>query len=398
MESRETPPPLKIAVFFHNYQPFHQAKEGNLILGLEEAGAEVTLVTEDKSALHGHQPPYPVKSAPAADVVRPDFWAGLDADVVLAYTFLNWHFTPILRAVKNGGKALLVRADSDGNIGHPRLPRRFYVDPPWSSAGLSNLARRAAWRVCPRRMAQLRVEHLRLADAIFIESPGARANLASFLTYWKQIDLLERIHFVPMTIGDEFVTAPLREKSPSIVSVGRWTDWRQKNTTCAVRVLVRALAARPHCQAKIIGPGDGEIRKILQALPTDGQDRLSVTGSLPHSEVTESLATAQILFMPSNWEGFPLAAGEAACMGCSFAASPIDSLNLLSQGGRFGTLSPDFSEDGLLGALLIELDRWADGQHDPGTISSFWRPRIHRRAVGRQLLELAKQAFQRNRL
>lgn len=100
------------------------------------------------------------------------------------------------------------------------------------------------------------------------------------------------------------------------------------------------------------------------------------------------IAPSQMLLMPSNWEGFALAAGEAVCLGCSIVGTPIGSLEYLVGDGERGTIADSFDTSAVLDALKAEAARWERGERNPARIAATWRGRINRRAVGGALLEL----------
>lgn len=382
----------RLAVFLEGYLPFHERKEGPLVRGLREAGADTILVTRRKPELAGHRPPYPVRMASAPELRDAGFWASLPVDAVLAYTFLNHRFTPFLRAIRDGGKTVLVRADSDGRIGPPVFSRRLLVDPPWTPAGATNLARRIAWRLFPGRMTARRLEHLRAADAVWIETPDARSNLGAFLARAGEPALLDRVECFPVVVSERCRNAPLRGKERQVAAIGRWEDRRPKNPRTLVRVLLRFLEAQTDYRAVVLGSGHQHLRRLVRETGGAGRDRLIVRGPVGHEEVEACLSRSQILFMPSLWEGFPLAAGEAVCLGCTISGTPLESLRFLARDGRGGTLAPDFEEDSLHAALTAEADRWRSGEIDPAGIARYWRPRLAPGAVAAGVLSLLENA------
>lgn len=383
---------MKVAVLFDAYEPFHEAKEGNLVLGLREAGAEVVLVTAEKPSMRDYRAPFPLAQAPRDRFSEARYWRDLGVDAVIVYTFLHWRYNTIARAIRDAGKRVVFRADSDGRIGAPVLSRRWLIAGGDVREDLRNRARRVAWRLIPRLMAERRLGHLDIPHAVFIETPGAFASLARFLTHWHRADLIAKVRVIPMAVSDLSATAPVSaQRRPSVVAVGRWEDRRQKNTFAAVRVLCRFLDCAPDYEGAIIGSGEEILRAALVSVPAPPHGRLKILGSLPQQEVIERLGRARILFMPSHWEGFALAAGEAACMGCSVAGSPLDIVDELAQGARFGTVARDFGDDALLDALRHEAERWRRNERDPLVTADYWRRRINRRQVGQALMALLEE-------
>jgi glycosyltransferase involved in cell wall biosynthesis len=380
---------MKIAVFLDLYEPLHHSKDGNVLLGLQERGAQVTLVTEEKSALDAYDPPFPVIESPASFFARPTFWRGIDADLVLAYTWLNRRYNPVVRAIKEADKRVLIRSDRDGRIGYPLLPREYYLHPLWTAMGIRNLVRRTGWRVFGRRLRVEALQQFALADALYIESEEARHNLADLLECWGRPELIEKIHHIPIAVSDAFVTPSIPEKKPQVVAVGRWDDRWVKNTFTAVRVLTRLLALRTDCRVVMLGTGEALLRGAFEKSNSPHSERFSVLGHRPQEEVAEILGRSMVFFLPSRTEAFPLAAGEAVCMGCTVVGSDLEAVRSLAKSGFSGTVAPGFQEDALLAALLQDLERWKAGRYGPADIAETWRARFDRRRVADRILELA---------
>lgn len=377
-----------VAVLLEGYRPLHERKEGVFVAALREAGIDARLVTRAKPELAGHDPSYPVRAAAAGELRDPAFWSSLPGDAVLVYTFLNPRFTPCLEAIRAGGKLALVRADSDGCIGPPVLSQRLFAPP----AGAANRARRAAWRLFPRRMAERRLAHLRAAAAVWIETPQARANLGRFLAWAGAPELLDRVAHVPVIVGRRFREAPLGEKVRQVAAVGRWDDERQKNPRVLMRALLDFLAAHADHRAVVLGPGRERLRAWIGAA---AHERLELRGAVEPAEVAACLASSRILLLASRWEGLPLAAAEAACLGCTVCGTPVAGLQYLARDGEGGTLADGFEAEGLAAALKAEARRWEAGRVDSEAIAAFWRARLAPPAVVAGFLELLAAARER---
>jgi glycosyltransferase involved in cell wall biosynthesis len=76
-------------------------------------------------------------------------------------------------------------------------------------------------------------------------------------------------------------------------------------------------------------------------------EHLQITGWLPRDEIAAYCAAADVLLMPSRWEGLPLVALEAMRMGCPVVASPAGGL-------------PEVIEHGVTGYLIdgADPDAW----------------------------------------
>lgn len=390
---------VRIGVYFDRYEPAWEVKDpGQIVLGLNDLGVEAELITVEKPSLRGYQQ-IPLRFVQAGEASRPEYWRSTPYDVVIIYTWLGRPYLPIIAALKKAGKKVIVKGDIDGRLCYPAFPRSVYrtrkvgkllrhMPGPLRALAEKTIAR---LRTLPRRI----IPHLEAADALVLESPQAKANLAYILVYWGRPDLTGKIHFIPNPVADDIARAPIpARKKRKIVAVGRWHDVA-KNTGTLARVLCSFARAMPDYEAAVIGPGEETVRRYMaEACRGDPAPSISVLGRVPRGELVRHLGEARILFMPSNWESFGIAAAEAVSMGCSIVGTPIESLMYLTRGGFSGTLAPDFSEKALLAALLTDVQRWEAGEYDPGEIASFWRSRLNRRTVARSYLELAARLLE----
>ena len=379
---------MRVAVLLDLYEPMHHTKDGNILLGLAEMGAEPRLVTAEKPALVGYAPSFPVIQAPQEAFRRSSFWEGVEADLVLAYTWLNRHRNPEVRAIKRAGKPLLIRADRDGRIGSPLLPREYYLYPARTISGIRNLMRRAAWQAFSRLLRAAVLQQFLLADAIYIESEEARGNLNHILAEWGRSDLADKIHHLPVAISDTCLSTRIREKRSRVVAVGRWEDRWVKNTETAVKVLVRLLERRPDCRVVMLGSGQEIVKKILGRLRSPHANRFSILGHRPQEELAQILGESRVLFLPSRTEAFPLSAGDAVCMGCTVVGAGLEAIIALSKDGLCGTVADGYRQESLLQALTEELNHWDSGRRDPEAIATLWRSQLDRRNVARKILHL----------
>jgi glycosyltransferase involved in cell wall biosynthesis len=380
---------LHILVFFDQYAPFHDVKDGNLLRALRSAGGHPTLVTLAKSELDTYEAPCDVVQADPRAVEDSAFWASQRAGAVLAYTWLSPRYTRALHAMAKAGKRILIKADSDGRIGPPTPPHWYRRSPPWTPEGATNLARRVGWRIGPRWMARRRLEHIAAADVVALESRAALANVSSFVARWGRGELSHRLAHVPIVVPDRFVTAGLGAKERTVVCVARWEDAWTKNTVATVETLAAFLDRRPDYSAIMIGTGSEVAARALARLGKDAGSRLRLAGVCSRARVVEEFRVGQIFFMASRYEGFPLSVGEALTMGCSIAGTPIEALRDVVEGGAYGTLASSFEGPDLTRVLLSEAERWDAGERRPLDIAREWRSRLAPARVGARILSLA---------
>jgi glycosyltransferase involved in cell wall biosynthesis len=196
-----------------------------------------------------------------------------------------------------------------------------------------NTVAEAPWRqALSRRMAPL-------SRRIVCVSEGARQ--ASIAAGWSA-DALEVIengidvrHFAALPIGSarQFENGPLR-----LLAVGRLTPQKGFDR------LLDWMERLPGFQLDVLGEGeDGQLLRARAArLPVYFHGRVA--------DVRPWLAQADVLVMPSRWEGFGLAAVEAMAAGLPVVASDVPGLREVVAGA--GLLVHPADGDRWVGALL----------------------------------------------
>ena len=112
----------------------------------------------------------------------------------------------------------------------------------------------------------------------------------------------------------------------------------------------------------------------MRGLPVSIRERIRIGGRIDHSTLIARFQRSQILFMPSRWEGFPNAASEAVCCGCSVVgAAELSSLVYFASRSS-GTLAPFRTYNHFLDALDSEMCEWEKGRRDPAKISTAFLP------------------------
>jgi len=107
-------------------------------------------------------------------------------------------------------------------------------------------------------------------------------------------------------------------------------------------------------RARLLLAGDGPDRRSLERLATrlGLVDRVEFTGELPHDQVPQALARMDVFAMPSTWEGFGVAALEAAAMELPVVASNVHGIPDVVENGLTGILIPPKDVRALSRALL----------------------------------------------
>jgi glycogen(starch) synthase len=148
--------------------------------------------------------------------------------------------------------------------------------------------------------------------------------------------------------------APSDPQSDStlLICVGRLT--RQKGFDVAVAAFADIARHRPEC--KLLIAGDGEARGALQKQVRDLEleEKVEFAGMMPPGEIPSLLSRADIVLMPSRWEGLPVVAIQAAMQGRPIVGSDIDGLREVVLDGRTGILCPP-EDPALLARHVMDL-------------------------------------------
>lgn len=376
---------MKIAIFAHNYLPFHKTKDpGQITLGLNEIGVKAKLVTYRKKELLGYDDM--IIQYNKKQLEDPRSWQDMGAEIIISYTSLK--YKDIFHAILASNKKLILKLDSDGRIIYPAYScneRRF-----WNKGLARGIMRIIKWQLPPFRskFSYQYINILKLADAIIIESPDARNNLVSALKYWKESDIAQKICVIPNPISSEYDRFSVSEKDNTVISIGRWEEIFTKNTVVMIQAITGFLEKQPKFKAIIAGSGEKIIKRYLHGAPSSIQKRVEITCKLPHSTVWKLLQRAKIFFMPSISEGAPLAAGEAAAMGLSIVGTPLEYLRYLERNGQNGTVATGFEGKELQRALEEDAKKWTLGFYNPIEMSKYWRQRLDRKNIAREILNL----------
>ncbi len=147
-----------------------------------------------------------------------------------------------------------------------------------------------------------------------------------------------------------------------------------------LKYLLRAMAeiTRQEPRARLLLAGDGPERRSLEQLVArlGLLDRVEFTGEVPHDQVPQTLARMDVFAMPSTWEGFGVAALEAAAMKLPILASNVHGI-------------PDVVEDGVTGILVPPKDVAALSQ----AILRLLRDPEERRRMGRAGREMVATRY-----
>lgn len=134
--------------------------------------------------------------------------------------------------------------------------------------------------------------------------------------------------------------------------VGRLDDQK------GVDVLLDAVdsLARSGRAPDVVIAGDGPRRDLVREFIAAGQAQRRVRWLGFRDDVPDVLSAADVLVMPSRWEGFGLSAAEAMAAGLPVVASRVAGLEEVVADGRTGLLIPPGDADALTAAMIRTRD------------------------------------------
>jgi glycogen(starch) synthase len=134
-----------------------------------------------------------------------------------------------------------------------------------------------------------------------------------------------------------------------IVGAGRLAP--EKGFDVLLRALPAVLARHP--STELLLAGDGPCRQELETLLDELDIRAAVTmaGGVRHDRIPGLLASANVVAIPSRYEGMPLIALEAAAAGRPLVATPSPGIAEVVVDGATGTLVPSEDPEAMAVAL-----------------------------------------------
>ena len=311
-----------------------------------------------------------------------EFWKAQKISHLMIYSWLSIKYTNIIKSASKAGIKVFLKMDSDGNLIYPKKPT--YI----KTIGLNNsfkeqviyIARLFQWFVIPRIISKIRIQQISLSQAILIESPLAKNNLAKSLSYWHKDDLIKKIYVVenPIRWQEE-----IPDKQNIILCIGRW-DYKQKNTKKLITVMNK-LTTNWH--VKIIGT---EANKVVSKIKNPNL-KISFINNIEHTDLLKIISTVKIIFMPSIWEGFPLAACEGVTAGCSIVGGPLPGLIYLTSKNN-GIITNNLQTTSLCNALQEDINRWENNYYQPEKIANDWRAVLSPEVKAKKIINLMKES------
>ena len=319
------------------------------------------------------------------------WWKQWNADGVVWHSGGAPRYAGVANAIRESGARLVLRMDSQGSPS-PRVNfRRFLAQTyyhaidrgtplPWLYA----MAKSVIFRLNRRAFDTRLCRHLSHADLIIIESPLAKQTFCRYLSKIHRDNLIERVCVIPHPAMDDLRYDPGQNKREQIIAAGRWQA-HAKDAPLLMRVLGAVLGRLPNHQAVLYGSGGQVLEELRKKMPLETQKRIEIAGAVAHDALCAAYQSAQVIFFSSRVEGFPVAAAEALCCGCSVVGvATLPSLNFIASQGA-GTVAASRNWADMSDALAAELELWRLGQRNPVEISRTWNDLVSASAVVRQM-------------
>ena len=197
--------------------------------------------------------------------------------------------------------------------------------------------------------------------------------------------LAAKLRVLPHPTDDSFSYDPSVTKENQIVAVGRWRIW-QKDAPRLIKCLGEILRREPDYRASIYGDGEERLKQLASTLDLSVRERIQIHGRAAPSSLVEAYRRSKIIFVPSRYESFHVAAAEALCCGVSVVGSPALPSFIDFAGAHSGTIATSRSVADLVDAAGAEITAWQEQRRDPQQISHHWRNIVSATAVGKTLV------------
>jgi len=217
-----------------------------------------------------------------------------------------------------------------------------------------------AWRYGRRR--PLLVDR---AAALLAVSNRIRDNLLALGIPDSRI----RVHRIGVDLA-KFSSAPLREREPMVLGVGRFVE--KKGFAFLIDAMAEVQRVSPETELVLIG--DGELAGELRARASRKLSSFRIFGPCPPEEVADWMKRARLLAAPSvvdsagNTEGLPITIVEAMASGLPVVATRHAGIPEAVADGVSGFLV-DERDPGALAARILDLVRDDTGWGEMSTAS-----------------------------
>ena len=162
---------------------------------------------------------------------------------------------------------------------------------------------------------------------------------------------------------------------------------RAKGTELLIAAFAKLASNRESLMLALIGDGSQRSAMREQAREAGLDARLLFPGWVDHDALPAWLRAADVLLLPSDYEGLPTAVIEALACAVPVVATAVGGLPGLIREGENGLLLRERTSDALAAATAKALDRTWTSQALTGSVAPFTAERVAVRTM-----ELLRQA------
>ncbi|NKB25266.1 MAG: glycosyltransferase [Kiritimatiellae bacterium] len=205
---------------------------------------------------------------------------------------------------------------------------------------------------------------------------GCRAHCIVCPSLATRADILERLHIppdrhddviaIPEAAGEQYAPAlRIPASGKTIVYVGRFDPY--KNVTQLIKAFSEIHRKEPNTRLRIIGPEDPRYPEAQEQASTFNlEDAIVWQGYLDEQELLKAYQQADVLVLPSRYEGFGLPVLEAMACGTPVVCSNVSSLPEVA-GQAAALFDPDDTNQLIETVLRILTDpAWAKELSEKG--------------------------------
>lgn len=374
---------------------------GQIAIGLLENGVDVSIITSGKGKVVGS---VPEKLNIITNVNIEDFKNIVSKqDYLIMYTWLSKKFTSHVERASETKVGIIIKCDTMGRVGtNFRLlqpEQKYLLFRPWKAKPFWKWGKIVA-KVLLQQIPAIKkivfehiVKQFYLAQKVIIESPNASYDLAYVLYELGHPELSKKIIVLPNPVNDVFLNLEVQNqaKRNTVISVARWNDEIQKNPRDLVRALNEFLRLKRNWDAILIGPGENILRKYIEKfVNTENIHKIKVVGKIDNEKLTSYYQQSKIFVSSSRFESSQIAVLEALVSGATAVCPPLEPFFYQTYLGFSGTLALSHKWYHLSAALIHEANMWENGVRNATEISNFWKHKLDRRKIARDLLENLK--------
>lgn len=195
----------------------------------------------------------------------------------------------------------------------------------------------------------------RVADRIMYQRfscvIGVSSAVCESLARWLP-GIESRVRLIPNGVKiSEEIRLTRNNKKPQMLFVGSF-----RSKVKGLDILLNAITLRPEMDCILLIAGDGPLRSEMESMAhrLEIQDKVRFLGL--RSDVNVLMQQADILVLPSRWEGLPMVVLESMAAACPVVASTVGGVPEIIEDGVTGWLVPPENPAALAEVLLSVLN------------------------------------------